>query len=156
MLGGDGKGVQECVRQTSIVMKGKADDGDFDKEKLAALWRDPSLRGHDLGMWLANSPLGKGETIVLYRDHVAAYPGKISMVRAPVEDLAEYAHDFPDEVADSLYSLVDKCDDYVPEATRNVLALLLDVDDAQVRKKCRDIIEAVAQRGHDWRDLLEK
>lgn len=146
LLGGSDETLQECARQVSIIMRGKADDPDFDKEKLAALWRDEGLARCDLDMWLVNSPLGKRDTIVLYRDYVAQRHGGISLY-TPVRHLKPYAEDFPEEVADCLDALVDKCDGYVPDEVKHVLSLVGNSDSLAVKEKCRAIAEKLAQRG---------
>ena len=149
LLNGSDDTLQECARQLSIIMRGKADDPDFNKERLAALWRHPGLAKCDLGMWLVNSPLDRRDTIALYRDHVAGYQGKINLY-TPVKHLAPYAQDFPEEVADCLDMLVGRCDGYVPDHVRDVLAILRGSDSPAVKEKCRAIDEKLAQRGREW------
>lgn len=149
LLGGSGKTLQECARQVGNIIRGKADDPDFDKERLAALWRHPGLAKCDLGMWLVNSPLDRRDTVTLYRDHVAGYQGKINLY-TPVKHLAPYARDFPEEVSECLDMLVGKCDGYVPDHVRDVLAILRGSDSLAVKEKCRAIDEKLAQRGREW------
>lgn len=148
LLDGSDETLRECARQISIIMKDKADDSDFDKEKLAALWKDAGLARCDLGMWLVNSPLDKGDTIALYRDHVVAYPGEINLY-IPVKHLAPYARDFPEVVAECLDALVGKCNGYVPDLVQDVLALLRGSGSAIAVERCRTIDERLAQRGHE-------
>ena len=149
LLGGSDDTLQECARQVGGIIKDKADDPDFDKERLVSLWKDQGLARCDLGMWLVNSPLDKRDTIALYRDHVVGHPRGISR-HAPVSHLAPYAQNFPEEVADCLDALVDRCDGYVPEHVRDVLAILRGSDNASVNEKCRAIDEKLAQRGCEW------
>ena len=130
-------------------MMDKAGDPDFDKERLAALWRNPCLARCDLGMWLVDSPLDKKDTIALYRDHIAACPGGINLYIA-LKHLVPYARDFPGEVAECLDMLVGKCHGYVPDPVRDVLALLRGSGDEAVKEKCRAIDERLAQRGREW------
>ncbi len=149
LLGGSDETLQECARQIAIIMRGKADDPDFDKERLAALWKDPGFARCDLGMWLVNSPLDKGDTIALYRDHVAGYQGEINLY-APVKHLVPYAKDFPEEVADCLEALVDRCGGYVLDQVWEVLTPLRDSDSVAVKERCGAIDEKLAQRGHEY------
>lgn len=149
LLGGSDDTLQECARQVGGIIKDKADDHDFDKERLVSLWKDQGLARCDLGMWLVNSPLDKRDTIALYRGHVVGHPRGISR-HAPVSHLAPYARNFPEEVADCLDALVDRCDGYVPEHVRDVLAILRCSDNAAVKEKCRAIDEKLAQRGREW------
>ena len=149
LLDGSDETLRECARQIGIIMMDKAGDPDFDKERLAALWRNPGLARHDLGMWLVDSPLDKKDTIALYRDHVAACPGGINLYIA-LKHLVPYARDFPGEVAECLDVLVGKCHGYVPDPVRDVLVLLRGSGDEAVKEKCRAIDEKLAQRGREW------
>ena len=103
----DPEAVGLCVRQAGPVLAGKRDDPDFNKSKLAGLWRHPSLKIHNLDAWFVNTPLDDEEAITLYRDHITQYTGKITAYD-PVYKLAEYAEGFPLQVAQCLDVLIPK------------------------------------------------
>lgn len=149
LLCGSDETLRECIDQIGIIMKGKAGDPDFDKASLVALWKKPCLARCDLGMWFVNSPLDKKDTIARYRGHVATCPGGINLYIV-LKHLVPYARDFPRDVADCLDMLVGKCDGYVPDTVRDVLALLRGSGDEAVKEKCRAIDEKLAQRGCEW------
>ena len=154
----------DCARQTGIIIKGKEDDDDFDKEKLACLWGHPSLGQCDLTIWFVVSPLDKRRSISLYRNYIAGYASAVDPLRIPVSTLCKYARDFPVEVAECLDMLLDKSDrrapnksgSYAPDSLRDTLKQAIDTKNGQAVKKCRAVIEKIAQRGPDWRDLLEE
>lgn len=155
MLGkGDREAAEACAHQVGIMVKGKGEDGDFDKEKLVRLWKDPSLRECDLTMWFVNSPLDGRRSVSLYRDHIAGRRGAGNPIYDPIDTLGEYAGEFPAEVAECLDILLDRPDSYVPDKMYAVLERAIGADDKMADKKCRTAIEKAARKGRDWRDLL--
>ena len=159
----DDKAAEECAHQTVTIIKGKEDDDDFDREKLASLWGHPALGQCDLTAWFVISPLDRGRSISLYRDYIVGYAGAVDPMRIPVSTLTGYARDFPVEVADCLDMLLSKSDrraparpgSYAPDSLRDILKQVIDTKNSRAAGKCRAVIEKIAQRGPDWRDLLE-
>ena len=153
----DAEAVARYVDQTGPMLAGKGDDPEFDKTRLARLWRHPALKGSNLVVWFVASPLDRKTTITLYRDHVRQYPGKVDMSRDPAYTLDRYAKDYPSEAAECLEALVGKYPDgAVPDKARGVFEALCGCKDPQVRGTCERIAEKAAQRGLDWKELLPK
>ena len=155
MLAKGGREAAEvCAHQVGIMVKGKGEDGDFDKEKLVRLWKDPSLRECDLTMWFVNSPLDGRRSVSLYKDYIAGRRGAGNPIYDPIDTLGKYAGDFPAEVAECLDILLDRPDSYVPDKMHAVLERAIGANDRAGNEKCRTVIEKAAQKGRDWRDLL--
>lgn len=151
----DPEATELCVRQIGSIIRGKASDSEFDKEKLVRLWREGAFKEQDLGMWFIHSPLSKKDAIRLYRNHMEQYQGKIHMAYDPVYSLAEYVGDFPADVAKCLKKLIHRYD-YVPEKFRDVLAELCKSEDPSVADECVGIVREAARRSLYWEDLLPK
>ena len=147
--------LERCVRLTSLILsKHKDNDPNFNKERLVDLWKHPSLQKYDLSMWLRNTPLNKEKTITLYCDHINQYPDKINMFDVPMNELDEYARDFPLKVVKCLEALIDKCaNTYVPEKMCDILSVLLKSGNLDVKTTIRSIIEKGARMGYDWSKL---
>lgn len=152
---GDPEATELCVRQIGSIIRGKAVDSEFNKEKLVRLWEEGAFKDRDLGMWFINSPLSKKESIRLYRNHMEQYQGKIHMAYDPVYSLDEYVGGFPADVAKCLKSLIHRYD-YVPEKFRDVLEKLFKSEDPSVVDECIDIVKEAARRELHWEDLLPK
>ena len=136
----DPEAVRLCVQQTGPILAGKRDDPNFDKARLAGLWRRPALKGHNLDAWFINTPLDDGTAIRLYRDHIRQYTGKINTGYNPVYKLAEYAANFPLEVAECLEALVpNHAGNVVPDAAYEILESLSESKDPLVRDKRKKI-----------------
>ena len=152
-----GEAIERCVQQTSFVLTGKVDDPKFNKTKLAGLWKHRAFKDSNLSIWFINTPLDKETAIALYRDQIKQYTGKINMSYDPVYKLAEYAEDFPSEVAECLEVLIDKySQNIVPDTVRETLESLLKSKDPHVKAACKKIAEKAVQKRHDWSDLLPR
>ena len=127
-----------CAEQAAPILRGKRDDPNFDKARLAKLWRHPSLKGCNLDRWFANTPLDGEASVTLYRDHARQYWGRINAAYDPAHKLAEYAADFPLQVAECLEALVPRyAGTAVPEKAREILGSLSESADPRVRDACR-------------------
>ena len=148
----DPEAVRLCVQQTGPILAGKRDDPNFDKARLAGLWRRPSLKEHNLDVWFMNTPLDDETTIRLYRDHLRQYKGGVNAAYNPVHKLAEYAADFPLEVAECLESLVPKHAGSVAQhAAYEILESLSASKDPRVadkRNKIELMLKAPGPRGN--------
>ena len=150
------KYVETCVSKISVIIKDRSDDPNFNKKKLADLWTRDSFARHDLGMWLAHSPLEPKLTVSLCLKHARNHPGRLDLF-IYVGALASYVEDFPVEVVDCLGVLMNKRDtDHIPSEMRGVLLQLLDSGNTQVVDKCKMIIENLIQLEYDGADLLTK
>lgn len=152
----DREAAEVCARQVGGMIKGKEEDEDFDKEKLAKLWRDASLGQCDLTMWFVNSPLDGKQTMTLYRDYIAGHRGAADPLYYPLDALCKHAGDFPAEVAECLDILLDRSGSYVPDKMYDVLERVVGASNETANEKCRAVIEKAAQRGRDWSKLLRK
>ena len=150
----DDGAIKVCAQQIGVIVKGKEGDGEFDKERLVGLWKDNSFKRFDLTMWFVNSPLDKRRSISLYRDYIAGHQGAPSPLYASLGILDKYARDFPAEVAECLYMLLDKPGSCDPDSVHGVLKQVIDTGNRQAVEKCRAVIEKAAQMGHEWRGLL--
>ena len=135
-----------CAEQTGPILRGKRDDPNFDKARLACLWRHPALKGCNLDGWFVHTPLDAEESMTLYRDHARQYRGKIDSACSPMYKLAEYAADFPLQVAECLEALAPRYGGDVPEKAREILESLSESGDPRVRDACR---RAAALAGQD-------
>ena len=129
-----------CVQQAGPVLAGKRDDPDFNKARLAGLWRHPSLKGHNLDAWFIGTPLDDEEAITLYRNHITHYRGRISGTCNPVYKLAEYAEGFPLQVAECLEALIPRHKgDIVPDEACEIWETLRRSKDPEVEALCKKI-----------------
>ena len=148
----DPEAVRLCVEQTGPILAGKRGDPNFDKARLAGLWRRPPLRGHNLDTWFISTPLDDETAIGLYRDHIVQYTGKINAAYNPVYKLAGYAADFPLEVAECLEALVPKhAGSAVPDAAYEILDSLSASKDPRVtdkRNKIGMMLKTPSPRGN--------
>ena len=129
-----------CVQQAGPVLAGKRDDPDFNKARLAGLWRHPSLKGHNLDAWFIGTPLDDEEAITLYRNHITQYRGRISGTCNPVYKLAEYAEGFPLQVAECLEALIpNHRGDIVPDEACEIWETLRRSKDPEVEALCKKI-----------------
>ena len=129
-----------CVRQAYHVLAGKRDDPDFNKAKLAGLWRHPSLKTYNLDPWFIGTPLDDEDAITLYRDHITQYTGKINTAYNPVYKLAGYAADFPLEVAQCLAVLIPRHEgSVVPYQACEIWGTLRKSKDPRVEALCKEI-----------------
>ena len=140
-----------CAEQTAPILAGKRDDPNFDKARLAELWRHPALRGCNLDAWLANTPLDGEASVTLYLDHARRYRGGIDPACSPAHKLAEYAADFPLQVAECLEALAPRYGGALPEKAREILGSLSESADPRVRDACG---RAAAPAGRDRNDPL--
>ena len=132
--------VELCVQQAGPVLAGKRDDPDFNKARLAGLWRHPSLKGHNLDAWFIGTPLDDEEAITLYRNHITQYRGRISGTCNPVYKLAEYAEGFPLQVAECLEALIPRHKgDIVPDEACEIWETLRRSKDPEVEALCKKI-----------------
>ena len=137
---GDAEAIERCVQQAGPVLAGKRDDPDFNKARLASLLRHPSLKNHNLDAWFIDTPLDDEEAITLYRDHITQYPGRISGMYNPVYKLAEYAADFPLQVAECLAALIPKHEgSVVPDEACEIWETLRRSKDPEVEAICKKI-----------------
>ena len=151
-----GENMELCVRKIGAMIKDKSDNPNFNKKKLVELWERDSFAKHDLGAWLANSPLDRKLAVSLCLKHARNHPGRPDLSNY-VGALFSYAEEFPDQIADCLVVLIDKRDkDHIPNMMRDVLRRLLDAERPSVSHKCRSVIEKMAQLGPDWSDLLAR
>ena len=129
-----------CVQQAYHVLAGKRDDPNFNKARLASLWKHPSLKIHNLDPWFISTPLGDEEAITLYRDHITQYKGKINTAYDPVYKLAEYAEGFPLQVAQCLAVLIHKHKGSIlPDVAGEILEALRRSKDPRVEVLCKEI-----------------
>lgn len=137
---GDAEAIERCVRQAGPVLAGKRDDPDFNKARLADLWRHPSLKNHNLDAWFMDTPLDDEEAITLYRDHITQYPSRISGMYNPVYKLAEYAEGFPLQVAECLDVLIRNHEgSVVPDEACKIWETLRRSKDPRVEVLCKEI-----------------
>ena len=137
---GDAEAMERCVRQTARILPGKRDDPNFNKAKLAGLWKHRSLKSHNLDAWFINTPLDGEESMTLYRDHIMQYPGMINTAYNPMYKLAEYAADFPLQVAECLEALIPKhAGSVVPDEARKILETLRRSKDPRIESICKRI-----------------
>ena len=141
--------LERYVEQIGLVIKGK-DACPKSKEKLAYLWKHDAFKKCDLGMWFINTPLDRETSIGLYRDHVKQYGGKIRMAYDPVDRLAEYAEEFPSDVAECLEALVLKYEyDAVPGGFDCLVERLSRSADPGARAACKNITETSVHEKQD-------
>lgn len=175
----DCKSMARCVQQTGFILRGSGGDPNFDGKKLANLWKHPAFGNHDLGMWFVNTPLDRKISIDMYLDHIKRHRGKIRMtyntsalseaivggemqhrgkiqiVYNTVYELAKYAKDLPEEVAECLEVLIGKyADGAVPKEFREVLATVCKSEDPHVKARCNKVVVKAAGLKLDWRDLV--
>ena len=145
--------IGHCVHHIGIIIKDT--DPKFNKQKLANMWKRPSVLQHNLDRWFRDSPLDKKTTISLYLDYVKGYKKKFDLVYTSIGALCSYIEGFPQEVIDCLEILIAKrANDHIPEEkTKDVLKSLLAIDNKQIRTKCFTIIGEVRKLGYDWGDL---
>ena len=136
-----------CAEQTARILPDKRDDPNFDKARLAKLWRHPALKGSNLDRWFINTPLDDEESITLYRDHARQYRGKIGSACSPVYKLAEYAADFPLQVAECLEALAPRCGCAEQKHALEILESLSESADPRVRDACGLAKQAVNDGG---------
>ena len=135
-----------CVQQTAHILAGKLDDPNFNKSKLAGLWKRPSLKSHNLDMWFVNTPLDDEEAITLYLDHIRQYAGRIDATCNPVFKLAEYVAEFPLQVAECLTVLMPKhAGSVVPDQAHEILNTLHESKDLRVKAICKKIDQMLGQ-----------
>ena len=139
--------IKRTVMPLTLIMKGKEDDKDFDKGKLARLWKEEQYSQLDLGAWFRHTPLDKRTAIGLYRDYLGRYRGKIDMLAAPVDELEKYAGEFPAETAACLLRMVERSRMVDIRAAGRVVELLEARGGAGTGEACRAIREALAERG---------
>ncbi|MCY4491286.1 MAG: hypothetical protein OXC46_07465, partial [Thaumarchaeota archaeon] len=141
-----------CIEQLGEIMKDKSNDSKFNKEKLIKLWKRPSISQHDLSKWFENSPLDKKTTISLYLDYIKNYPEKFDLYFVPIDVLCLYVKDFPNEVLDCLEILIDKqANNIIPDKIKDILKLLLNIDNSQIKTKCNRLTKKIEQLEYDWR-----
>ena len=149
---GDAEAIERCVRQAGPVLAGKRDDPDFDKARLAGLWRHPSLKSHNLDAWFIGTPLDDEEAITLYRDHITQYPGRISGMCNPVYKLAEYAERFPLQVAECLLVLIPQhAGSVVLDTACEIWETLRRSKDPRVKALCKTIKPMLRMYYPHWR-----
>ena len=139
--------VRLCAEQAARILPDKRDDPNFDKARLAKLWRHPSLKGCNLDRWFLKTPLDDEESITLYRDHARQYRGKIHSARSPVHKLAQYAADFPLEVAECLGALAPRYGYTEQKHALEILESLSESEDPRVRDACGRAEQAVNDGG---------
>ena len=145
--------IGHCVHHIGIIIKDT--DPKFNKQKLANMWKRPSVLQHNLDRWFRDSPLNKKTTISLYLDYVKVYRKKFDLVYTSIGALCSYIEGFPQEVIDCLEILIAKrANDHIPEEkTKDVLKSLLAIDNNQIRTKCFTIIGEMRKLGYNWGDL---
>ena len=150
----DGESPERCAKQIGLIVGSRGCDPKFNKTKLELLWKHGAFKKCDLGMWFTNTPLDRETTIGLYRNHIRQYRGKILIEHDPVDRLAEYAEEFPSEVAECLEALVLKYEyDAVPREFEDLVRRLFSSGDSHVRSTCRSIHKKAAERELGWEDL---
>lgn len=149
-LQGGPEAARLCAEQAAPILRGKRDDPNFDKARLAKLWRHPSLKGCNLDRWFVNTPLDGGTSVTLYRDHARQYWGRINAAYDPAYKLAEYAADFPLQVAECLEALVPRyAGSALPEKAREILGSLSESADPRIRDACgRALRHRCAEQNH--------
>ena len=149
-LQGGPEAARLCAEQAAPILRGKRDDPNFDKARLAKLWRHPSLKGCNLDRWFVNTPLDGGTSVTLYRDHARQYWGRINVAYDPAYKLAEYAADFPLQVAECLEALVPRyVGSALPEKAREILGSLSESADPRIRDACgRALRHRCAEQNH--------
>ena len=125
-----------CAEQTASVLPETRDDPNFDKARLAGLWRHPALKGCNLDRWFVHTPLDGEESMTLYRDHARRYRGKIDSACSPMYKLAEYAADFPLQVAECLEALAPRYGCTEQRHALEILESLSGSKDPRVRDAC--------------------
>ena len=125
-----------CAEQTARILPDKRDDPNFDKAKLAKLWRHPALKGCNLDRWFVHTPLDDEASVTLYLDHARQYRGGIDSACSPVHKLAEYAADFPLEVAECLEALAPRYGCTEQKHALEILESLSESGDPRVRDAC--------------------
>ena len=144
--------LERCVEQIGLVIKDK-DADPKSKEKLVYLWKHDAFKKYDLGMWFINTPLDRKTSIGLYRDHVRQYAGKIRRAYDPLDRLAEYAEEFPSDVAECLKALVLKYEyDAVPSGFDDLVKRLSGSADPRARATCKNIAEKSVHERPDRED----
>ncbi len=148
----DCKSMARCVQQTGFILRGKGDDPNFDRKKLANLWKHAAFENHDLGMWFTNTPMDRKTSIGLYRDHMTRNRGKIQIAYDTVRELDEYAKDFPEEVAECLEVLIDGyAEGDVPKEFCEVFDVVYKSEDPHVKATCNKVVVKAARLKLNWR-----
>ena len=145
-LRGDPGAARLCAEQTAPILPDKRDDPNFDKARLVGLWRHPALKGCNLDRWFVHTPLDGEESIALYRDHARQYRGKIDSACSPMYKLAEYAADFPLQVAECLEALAPRCGCAEQRHALEILESLSGSTDPRIRDAC---VRAAARARQD-------
>lgn len=141
---------EEFADVVAQIMAGKSDDPDFNKGKLAALWRDPKFTSLDLSAWFAVSPLERKETVELFSSYLDKYEGKLDMVIGPLKDLKEYATEFPQDVAKCLFKITKRSTHVYYPGVRDLLDMLHSLKNSPVDDLCNATREELATRGFEY------
>lgn len=132
------------------IMAGKNGDPDFNKGKLAALWRHPKFTSLDLSAWFAVSPLERKETLELFSSYLDKYEGKLDMVIAPLKDLREYATEFPQDVARCLFKITKRSTHVYYPGVRDILDILHNLKNPLLDDLWNDTRNELALRGFEY------
>ena len=147
--------IGHCVHHIGLIIKDI--DPKFNKQKLANMWKRPSVLQHNLDRWFRDSPLDKKTTISLYLDYIKGYQKKFDLVSTSIGVFCLYIKGFPQEVVNCLEILIAKrANNHIPEEkTKDVLKSLLAIDNELIRAQCFTIIGEVRRSGYDWGDLYD-
>lgn len=140
----------ECAEAVAQIMAGKGDDPDFNKAKLAALWRHPKFAPLDLSDWFVVSPLERKETLDLFSRYLDNHEGRLDMMVAPLKDLGEYVAEFPQDVARCLFKITKRSALLHYPGVRDLLDTLDGLDNPLVHDLCNKTREELAVRGFDY------
>lgn len=153
----DSVSIDHCGFFISRILSGNPDVSKF-KNKIIKLWKNQNFIDHaKLDMWFSQNPFDKKENIELFLHYMKNYTGKFNSTYFSLDDLAEYADDFPDEVVQCIQLFLEKLDDsyHLPNMLKSILKTLSSKKISSVDKYCKKIIEDLVTRGYnDYKDLL--
>lgn len=139
-----------CAEAVAQIMVGKADDPDFNKPKLAALWMHPKFASLDLSDWFAVSPLERKETLDLFSRYLDNHTGRLDMVIDPLKDLKGYVAEFPQDVARCLFKITKRSVLVHYPGVKDLLDALHDLENPLVEDLCNATREELALRGFEY------
>lgn len=127
------------------------------KDKIIRLWKNQVFIDHaNLDMWFVRKPFDRKENIQLFLNYMQHHAGKFKPLSFPVDELDEYADDFPCDVVQCIQIFVDKMDSsHLPNILKSTLKKLLSKKIPTVDDICKKVIGNLVTQGYnDYKDLL--